>query len=709
MNIVLQRSSPEQRQIEMLTILQLYLGAIKELLKTERFVERSIESSFEISEEDDNDQGGGGQLTCIDVNALNATVNNVTELLGEPVSRVQICNAIFEANFMGTLVEIPKRVTGWKTTTDLQTLDTTLIRTLACLSHNSAGIQQILSTGETLAQLFDGLKGHGRPTQKLLAECILLAFNYDGSLVVNGRVLIALIDWLGAGMADTEQIYLAEQLVRISGQSVVCKMVACANKTIDAISRAITTETLAPRCATELIKCIEELGKHNIHPIELKNLFGLLRAEVGFEYRKQLLQAIANISHHSLTVGPTCVEYLDIQTETDGITVPEIRKWLTSSSHGFIFHVWLRLDRIQVDGAEVENESHNYRRQLFNLMTVHGTGFEFFVQKNGNLVVAVSTKKEFLTASVQTSTLLDGRWHSVTISITPPKRPFSYNQVNIYIDSTQKLGVTMKFPAFTEPFSYCTVGALCSRVRRISQHHHALVRQHDVSGDSGSSPEPSTPTHRSMFPAFIEKTFLPSLVSQVPSYLSLPMRNTSSLDPNVKSFPLGMQDSIFGEPCCLQGQLGCVVLAEASLNVRSLFEGGPHMSTVLANEYAENELTSRYVFCYAASGCSDGYCIDLAPGNKYNGHVIAKYNKSITVQESINSIGGTFALLPLLEYTVQNEGKELLIMPEPQIMRRDSLSPNAEDFIDWEVLPSTAFTGERFSLIFFFIFFEFLI
>lgn len=84
------------------------------------------------------------------------------------------------------------------------------------------------------------------------------------------------------------------------------------------------------------------------------------------------------------------------------------------------------------------------------MTTVHGTGFEFFIQKNGNLIVGVSTKKEFLTACVHSPCLVDGKWHSVTISITPPKRPFSYNQVNIYVDSHQKLGVTMKFQAFTE-------------------------------------------------------------------------------------------------------------------------------------------------------------------------------------------------------------------------------------------------------------------
>lgn len=39
-----------------------------------------------------------------------------------------------------------------------------------------------------------------------------------------------------------------------------------------------------------------------------------------------------------------CNEFLDIQIDTDGITVPEIRKWITSGAYGFIFHGWIRLN-----------------------------------------------------------------------------------------------------------------------------------------------------------------------------------------------------------------------------------------------------------------------------------------------------------------------------------------------------------------------------
>lgn len=73
-----------------------------------------------------------------------------------------------------------------------------------------------------------------------------------------------------------------------------------------------------------------------------------------------------------------------------------------------------------------------------------------FIQNSGNLVVAALTRREYLTSVVHTKTLLDGQWHYVTVAITPPKRPFSYSQINVYIDFMQKLSATLKVQAINE-------------------------------------------------------------------------------------------------------------------------------------------------------------------------------------------------------------------------------------------------------------------
>lgn len=94
--------------------------------------------------------------------------------------------------------------------------------------------------------------------------------------------------------------------------------------------------------------------------------------------------------------------------------------------------------------------------EIFSLITPQGTGMEVFVQQDGSLVTAISLRREFLTATVNASSignpsgLSDGKWHSVTVCLAPPRRPFAHNNVTVYIDGTQKLSVSMKFTAFAE-------------------------------------------------------------------------------------------------------------------------------------------------------------------------------------------------------------------------------------------------------------------
>lgn len=67
------------------------------------------------------------------------------------------------------------------------------------------------------------------------------------------------------------------------------------------------------------------------------------------------------------------------------------------------------------------------------------------------------------------------------------------------------------------------------------------------------------------------------LFMQVPNYFSLPLRSTTPLDPHVKNFPPNMQDTIFGTPFSLQGQLGLICLFHEALQhhqVKTLYESG---------------------------------------------------------------------------------------------------------------------------------------
>uniref|UniRef100_A0A336KCC2 CSON006833 protein n=1 Tax=Culicoides sonorensis TaxID=179676 RepID=A0A336KCC2_CULSO len=541
MTLVLQKTSPELRQIDLPTIFQMYVNAIQDLLKCDHFSGTKIqEVNFKITDEDENMRG----KNLLDINALRSIIENIQNLMTD-----------------------------------------------------------------------------------------------------EGKIPVKIIEWI-PDMIEDEQNYVTETILTICTKSMQCKRMICEEKCITKICGTLMKhQSLSPRCILNLINLVEELAKFNVYSVEVKHLFKLLKVEANFEYRKQLLETILKISQSRLTLGVRPNEFLDIQTDVNGITVPDIRKW--DSSHGFVFHIWLRLDPFEID-----DPNFNYRRHVFSLTTSLGNGFEFFIQKNGNFVVSVVTRKEVLTATVSSVQLLIGNWHSITISVIPPKRLFSYYQINVYMDGHQKLGSTMKFVAFHEPFIYCSIGAPFNKVRRPSHTKHVLKRMDEVC----DSP-PHIEKNKSIFPNLFEKA-LPGLVTQnsLTSYLSLQsLKSSSSLDPSVKPISSGMQDTVFGELVCLKGQIGSVILAESSINLKVLFDAGPNFANIIATDLIESfDAGSRFVFCYSPAACADGLCLDLAPGNKFNGHVMENYCHAVSIQDSLSAVGGVLALMPILHQIIEN-------------------------------------------------------
>ena len=82
-----------------------------------------------------------------------------------------------------------------------------------------------------------------------------------------------------------------------------------------------------------------------------------------------------------------------------------------------------------------------------------------------------------------------------------------------YVDGHQKLGATIKFGAFTDPFAHCTIGMAYQKIRRSSNNEKESEKQLQSSSsiDSASS-------SRGMFPSLMERAFLPQIVSQVCSF-----------------------------------------------------------------------------------------------------------------------------------------------------------------------------------------------
>ncbi|XP_016965491.1 neurobeachin-like protein 1 isoform X2 [Drosophila biarmipes] len=661
MVIVLQKSSPEERQIDLVTLVQLYCDALQELLATKHF--DSGDANFDITSDADQD-------VAIDMAALSSTVAAVKFFV---IGDAGVSEAIADSSLLELLTSLPKLIKPWHISHS-STLCSTM-EALGTLTRHSPQSAAQLRQGERIERLFASLQDFGNPTVGLLDTCFMLGYDESGHLLLLPEVMLQLLNWVPT-LQEREQLHVTNLVLKGCTDNYGTKSVACGSRVIKAVCGCLLkAESLAENCVQNLIKLIEELSKLSIVPAELKCIFTLLRQETKFPQSKQLQQTLVVIALQSLRGSNSCAEYFSIEQPTDGIVVPDIRNWTISGSYGFIFHILVRFNQLK-------DQSTSSRRMLLTLQTVSGSGFEVFVQPNGNVVVAALTRREYLTSSTATKTLMDGQWHYLTVAITPPKRPFSYSQINIYVDFVQKLSATLKVQAVNEPFTVCSIGAVVAPPQA-GEVAKTGIMPRSSSQESGSS------GYKGMLPSLLERT----LSANVSNYFTLPMRTQTAFDPNVKNFPIGMQDTVFGEQTCLNGHLGGVLLADPTTSLKTIFDAGSNFSSIFSQDNDLLELNSRFVFCYAPGAVWHGICQDLIPGGKYPGRINATHCKIVKIQETINSIGGISAILPILHRLVTSDQTADISIGS---VSEESLScaptPSAEEFTDWEMLSSNSYT-----------------
>ncbi|XP_017135675.1 neurobeachin-like protein 1 isoform X1 [Drosophila miranda] len=665
MVIVLQKSSPEERQIDLVTLVQLYCDALQELLATKHFDSGDI--SFDIAIEEDQD-------VVIDMAALSDTVAAVKLFLtgGEDISE-----SIGETNLLELLTNLPKIIMPWHIAHSSSLCST--MEALATLTRHSLPSANQLRQGERIEKLFASLREFSiGPSVALLETCFMLGYDESKHLLLMPEVMLQLLHWLPT-LQEREQLRVTNMVLKGCTDNYGTKSVACDSRVIKAVCGCLLqSDSLAENCVQNLIKLIEELSKISIVPGELKCIFTLLRQGTKFPQSRQLQQTLVVIALQSLRSSNSCAQYVAIEQPSDGIVVPDIRNWTISGSYGFIFHILVRFSQ-----AKDQSAGGSSRRMLLTLQTGSGSGFEVFVQPNGNVVVAALTRREYLTSSTATKTLMDGQWHYLTVAITPPKRPFSYSQINIYVDFVQKLSATLKVQAVNEPFTVCSIGAVVTPPQP-GDVAKAGIMARSSSQESGSS------GYKSMLPSLLERT----LSANVSNYFTLPtMRTQTAFDPNVKNFPIGMQDTVFGEPTCLQGHLGGVLLADPTTSLRTIFDAGMNFSSIFSQDNDLLELNSRFVFCYAPAAVWHGTCQDLIPGGKYPGRISAQHCKIVKIQETINSIGGISAILPILHRLVSSDQTADISIATSEEESLSSPTPTAEELgTDWEMLSSNSYT-----------------
>lgn len=207
MAIVLHRSSPAERQIDLITMCQLYLDVINTLLKTKQFLTKPFDEKFDIAS---NENG------CIDLNSLSAVIDNIECMLSEKQSRTQISYAIVEANFIEILANIPRQIKAWEF--DTQRLTVCILRAFVLLSRTSPQIVANLKTTSNICTLFAGIKALGKPTRNIVTMLIDLAYNEERNEILFGSVIKKLIEWI-KDMHENEQIYVSEVLLKICIQN----------------------------------------------------------------------------------------------------------------------------------------------------------------------------------------------------------------------------------------------------------------------------------------------------------------------------------------------------------------------------------------------------------------------------------------------------------------------------------------------------------
>ncbi|XP_068150111.1 LOW QUALITY PROTEIN: neurobeachin-like protein 1 [Drosophila tropicalis] len=661
MVIVLQKSSPEERQIDLVTLIELYCDALQKLLATKHF--DSGDPNFDIASDEADDEDG-----TIDMSALSSTVTAVKLFLDGKSTVEAVNEAIAVTNLLEILTSLPKLIQNWHVCHTSSLCST--LEALTTLTRSSPRAIEQFRDGERIERFFKSLREFNAPTIELLNACYHLGYNETEHQLGMPEVVLQLLLWLPA-LQEQEQLHVSTLVLRGCTFNYATKSMACDYRVIKAVCGCLMqAEALSDTCILNLIKLIEELSKLSILPMELKCIFALLRKGTKFTQIKQLQQTLVVIALQSLRVSNSCVEYFAIEQPSDGITVPDIRNWTNTGTYGFIFHIVVRFNQPNDEQQQQQQSQSTCRRMLLILQTASGCGYEIFVQPNGNVVVAALTKREYLTSLTATKTLMDGQWHYLTVVIAPPKRPFSYSQINIYVDFVQKLSATLKMQSLNEPFTFCSVGGVAT-----TPQPGDLVTTKPTAQESKGA--------KGMLPSLLERT----LSANVSNYFTLPMRAQTAFDPNVKNFPIGMQDTVFGEQTCLQGHLGGVLLAESTTSLKNIFDAGMNFSSIFSQENDLLELTSRFVFCYAPGAVWHGTCQDLIPGSRYPGRIMAQHCKIVKIQETINSIGGINAILPILHRLVTDQTDDISIGVDTKESMSSS-TPTAEEFTDWEVLSS---------------------
>ncbi|KAM7336917.1 hypothetical protein ACRRTK_003036 [Alexandromys fortis] len=436
-----------------------------------------------------------------------------------------------------------------------------VVRVLTCIMSGSPSAKEVFKERIGYQHLQEVLQSHGPPTQRLLQELLNMAVDGDHSMhppppIRNEQPVLVLMQWLPALPTAELRLFLAQRLWWLCDSCPASRVTCVQAGLVGYLLETLGTGTaLGVRCQEQLLALLQALGRVSLRPLELRRLLrpppGLDSESEGTESQKArhagaIIRALSGMARHQ---GPArALRYFDLTPSMAGIMVPPVQRW---PGPGFTFHAWLCLHSTETAPTSAPSRPLQ-RKQLYSFFTSNGSGFEAFFTAAGTLVVAVCTRKEYITMSLPEVSFADSAW--------------------------------------------------------------------SVPASTGSGWGPG---------------------------LGAPLQEGS-----ISSTLAGTQDTRWGSPTSLEGELGTVAIFHEALQASALqvlHVLGPNEPAPFKPEGELHELSAKLLLHYSPQACKSNICLDLSPGHGLDGRLTGHRVETWDVKDVVNCVGGMGALLPLLE------------------------------------------------------------
>ncbi|MGH0138239.1 UNVERIFIED_CONTAM: hypothetical protein FKN15_069576, partial [Acipenser sinensis] len=437
------------------------------------------------------------------------------------------------------------------------------LRVLTAIMTSSPSAKEVFKERVGYSHLYDVLQSQGQPTKRLLQELMNMAVEGDHTQVPAVRInneqpLLLLVQWIPELTSHDLQVLLSDWLGRACGGTLQDRTTAVQAGLVSALLDVLSDHhRLDRKCADQLIGLLQSLGALSLPPGELKRLLLLLRPEseapgASHPYCDRMVQALSTMAGHEGV--DSALQYFDLTPSMAGIMVPAIQRW---PGYGFSFHAWLCLNMQRPQGLAPQRRLGKgpRRKQLYSFFTASGTGIEAFFTAEGMLVVAVCTKKDYMTVALPEVSFSDSAWHSVDIVHISGRRPFSQNLVNIFVDGLLCKSAQLRVPSLSEAFTSCCIGSAGHRTTTTT-----------TTPTLPSSSHPLDFPFPSQAPPLSRSQSFPASFSGPPTQDCL-----------VHIIPAGNQDAEWGTPSSLGGMLGTAFVCHEALQpaqVKALHSAG---------------------------------------------------------------------------------------------------------------------------------------